>query len=158
MMTMINTLRQNKQTIKCVLFTIITVIIIFRYILYLGYVPSDSMEPAINAGDIVVGSRIIQDISYDDILIFQISEYALVKRVAAKEDDVIEYQQQRLIINGKDEGGCAPEKTEEKFVVEQNHYYMLGDNRRSSNDSRYWEIPCIERKRVLAKVMLVIPT
>lgn len=106
----------------------------FRFILFIGYVPTTSMEPTIKRGSFIVGIRIYDEISVGDIVIFQHNNRMLVKRVAACEGD-------RVISDG------------EELTVPSGCLYMLGDNAAESLDSRYWDEPYIHTADVIAIVL-----
>ena len=38
-----------------------------------------------------------------------------------------------------------------EFNVPEDSYFMLGDNRNSSADSRYWDYPYVPREDIVAK-------
>ena len=102
------------------------ILILFRFVFLLGYVPTASMEPALKTGSLLLGVRVWGDIHN--------KEY-LVKRVEAVEGDLIER-------NG------------ENLVVPEGGFYVLGDNGQCSYDSRYWKHPFVMSDDIVAKVIL----
>ena len=113
----------------------VTVIVLFRCVFLLGYVPTSSMEPTLKTGSVFLGFRIIGSIEVGDIIVFRHDERLLVKRVAAVSGDMIEHNGQVL-------------------SVPEDSFYVLGDNCRSSYDSRYWEYPFVKSGDIVAKVFL----
>ena len=103
-------------------------LLLFRYVIYIGYVPTESMEPTIMAGDKIFGSRILGELEVGDVIVFEHDESNMVKRIAAVPGD-------KLIDNS---------------IVPENCYYVLGDNEKSSYDSRYWDNPFIHQKQIIA--------
>lgn len=85
------------------------ILILFRFVFLLGYVPTASMEPALKTGSLLLGVRVWGDIQKGDIIVFQHNKEYLVKRVEAVEGDLIES-------NG------------ENLVVPEGGFYVLGDN------------------------------
>lgn len=123
------------------------VVLLFRFILILGYVPSSSMEPTIEQGSYIIGVRIYGELQRGDIVIFNHGNRQLVKRVAAIPGDVVYVSGATVCVNKFLVGA---EKTIE---VPEGHFYMLGDYEDDSFDSRYWEEPLICEKEILAKLL-----
>lgn len=113
----------------------VLLIVLFKTILLIGFVPSESMEPTLNKGSIILGSRIFKDLDVGDIVIFKRNGQLLVKRIAATE-------------------GQQVERNGELITVPKDSFYMLGDNESCSYDSRYWEEPFVQKKDVIAKALL----
>lgn len=111
------------------------ILILFRFVFLLGYVPTASMEPALKTESLLLGVRVWGDIQKGDIIVFQHNKEYLVKRVEAVEGDLIES-------NG------------ENLVVPEGGFYVLGDNGQCSYDSRYWEYPFVMNDDIVAKVIL----
>lgn len=111
------------------------ILILFRFVFLLGYVPTASMEPTLKTGSLLLGVRVWGDIQKGDIIVFQHNKEYLVKRVEAVEGDLIES-------NG------------ENLVVPEGGFYVLGDNGQCSYDSRYWEYPFVMSDDIVAKVIL----
>ena len=111
------------------------ILILFRFVFLLGYVPTASMEPALKTGSLLLGVRVWGDIQKGDIIVFRHNKEYLVKRVEAVEGDLIES-------NG------------ENLVVPEGGFYVLGDNGQCSYDSRYWEYPFVMNDDIVAKVIL----
>ena len=105
--------------------------LLFRFVLFIGYVPSESMEPTLKKGSIIVGSRLFGELKAGDIIVFRHGGKLLVKRIAAVGGDTVWHR-------GK------------KLTVPEGHFYVLGDNKKISLASRYWEDPFAERRAVIA--------
>lgn len=108
----------------------VIIIILFRTVFIIGFVPSESMEPTIHKGSYVLGIRDTKKIDVGDIVIFEKDGELLVKRVAYVAGDEV---------NG--------------MIVPNDCYYLLGDNSNNSYDSRYWDNPLINRNQIFAKVL-----
>lgn len=113
----------------------ILIIIIFRLVIFIGHVPSESMEPTIPAGSTIIGIRIFSELHKGDIVIFKHDNTYMVKRIAAVPGETIENS-----ITG------------ELLTVPPNSYYVLGDNVAYSYDSRYWKNPYVIKSKVIAKI------
>ena len=108
-------------------------LVLFQFVLFVGYVPTESMEPTLHKGSFVVGSRIFDKLDVGDIVVFRHEGKLLVKRIAAIEGDMVEHRQEMLCVpNGK--------------------IYVLGDNRNCSVDSSSWNDPFISSSSVIAIV------
>jgi len=106
---------------------------LLKYIFFVGYVPSESMEPTIRKDSFIFGVRNIKDLKLGDIVIFEHDGQLIVKRIAALPGF-------NILVNG------------EKLTVPFGCYFMLGDNPEMSIDSRYWVNPFIPGSQIIAKV------
>ena len=113
-----------------VLFLLATVLL-FRFVLFIGYVPTESMEPTLPRGSIIVGSRIFDDLKAEDIIVFRHDGKFMVKRIAAVSGDEVIHK--GLMIQ-----------------VPRGSLYVLGDNKENSLDSRYWVNPFVDECDVIA--------
>lgn len=62
------------------------------HIFMLGYVPTESMEPTLKTGSLILGLRLFDDLENGDIIIFRHDGSYLVKRVAACAGDTFVHQ------------------------------------------------------------------
>lgn len=119
---------------------------LFRFVLFLGYVPSASMEPTIPAGSAILGSRIFGELERGDVVIFRHEGKTLVKRIAAGEGD-------RVYLDGG--SGCFSVNeplpgASRVLIVPKGCFFVVGDNREASVDSRLWSLPFLEEQEILA--------
>ena len=128
--------RKIRPFIIPVLITLV-VAILFHSIFFLGYVPTESMEPTLKTGSLILGLRCFDDLQNGDIIIFRHDGSYLVKRIAASAGETVVHQNKLVIV------------PEDSFLV-------LGDNADNSLDSRYWENPFVSLDDVMAKLLLPI--
>ena len=92
------------------------VLVMFRTVFILGYVPTNSMKPTLEAGSLILGVRIKGSFEVGDVVIFCHGGNLFVKRIAAVGGNVVMH-------NGIN------------MSVPEGSYYMLGDNADDSYDS-----------------------
>ena len=115
----------------------LVVAILFHSIFFLGNVPTESIEPTLDAGSLILGLRCFDDLQNGDIIIFRHDGAYLVKRIAACEGDTLVHQKTQV-------------------TVPENCFYVLGDNAEDSHDSRYWDNPFVSYEDIMAKLLLPI--
>lgn len=113
------------------MFFLLATVLLFRFVLFIGYVPTESMEPALPKGSIIVGSRIFDDLKAGDIIVFRHDGKFMVKRIAAVFGDEVIHKGIFL-------------------QVPRGSLYVLGDNKENSLDSRYWVNPFVDECDVIA--------
>lgn len=109
-------------------------LILMKTVLFLGYIPTESMEPTLKKNSFVLGMRLYGDLADGDIIIFEKDGRLLVKRIAAS-------------------GGEAIVRNGITTIVPENCYYVLGDNVEHSYDSRFWLDPFVKEDSIKAKLL-----
>ena len=117
-------------------------------------VQGTSMEPLLRDGDRIVVNKFIyrfQPIERGDVVVFwypRDPSVSFIKRVVALPGDTVEMRQGRLLVDGREvpepylAEGFRDTDTLAPTSVSPGQYFVLGDHRRSSNDSRSWgEVP-----------------
>lgn len=113
----------------------VLLIVLFKIVFLIGYVPSASMEPTLKEGSFILGLRSYGNLDTGDIIIFEHDGQLLVKRIVATEGETVE----------------IGDKT---YVVPEDCFFVLGDNIENSIDSRFWFNPFVGKNEVRAKVVL----
>ena len=139
-------IKQWAAPVLCGLF----IFMLFKFVLFIGYVPSESMEPTIKAGSCITGCRIVGEIRRGDIIVFKHNNIMLVKRVAAIPGDIIYIDAigEVIFVN---EGHPNASLV---LTVPDGGYFMLGDNIGNSDDSRIWKDPFISKRQIIAKIWI----
>lgn len=120
---------------------------LFQFVLLIGYVPSESMEPTLKKGNYLLAVRIYASLKTGDIIIFQRNGELLVKRIAAVGGDKVDL---RRLPYAQD--WTVPKQDEEVVAVPEGCFFVLGDNAENSYDSRYWEEMFVKEADVVARV------
>jgi len=128
---------------------VIVLFLIFRFVLGISAVSGVSMKDTFQSGDIIFYTRVNPTISVGDIISAEVhtdeagSTY-YIKRVVAKEGDVVDLRDGVLYVNDEPEkGDYIRGKTYAEdcaftypYTVPEGSYFIVGDNREESVDSR----------------------
>jgi signal peptidase I len=141
---------------------VLLILFLQGFVVMRSKVPSGSMLDTLLIGDYILINRGLyagpsetprtwlgqREIERKDVIVFQSvedPEIDLVKRVVGMPGEVIEIRRGRVLVNGEvlDEPYVLPEhnQTHRAFgpvLVPRGEYFVMGDNRDSSRDSRYW--------------------
>ena len=113
-------------------------------------VQGTSMEPLLHDGDRILVNKLVYRlgaIERGDVVVFwypRDPSTSFIKRVVGRPGDRVEIRSGRLYVNGIE---MAEDYLHEAFRdedfhsatdVQRGYYFVLGDHRRSSNDSRSW--------------------
>ena len=152
------------------LVTVAVVLVLFRVVLQLAWVPSGSMEQTIPTKSLLVSLRLPYlagdpELERGDVVTFHSEEMGklLVKRVIGLPGDEIRFADGYVYVNGQKlleiylaAQGKTTVRNNEVFRVPDGCYFMMGDNRTGSDDSRFWREPYIEGSAVQARVLWII--
>lgn len=123
-----------------------------------------SMQPLLNSGDVVLMNRLSYDFGKPkrmDVVVFEREDKKTnVKRVIGIPGDVVQIKEGRVYVNGEvidDEklGSVALAGLAENPVeLGDREYFLLGDNRDSSEDSRFANVGNVKEEQILGKIWL----
>lgn len=142
--------------------------LINRFVIFKVIVPSGSMENTIMTGDRVFTFRLaylFSEPERGDIVVFPYPDderVDYIKRIIGLPGDKIEIRDGILYINDElyyEDYILEPMDKEDfgPIIVPENCYFMMGDNRNSSLDSRYWNNKFVERKKIKGKAIFKYP-
>ncbi len=129
-------------------------------------VSGQSMTPLLRSGDVVLMNRLVYDLSSpdrNDIVVFQREDEKLtVQRVSGYRGEVVQIidgwrylfgeQGEEVELGPVSSAGLAENPVE----LEAGEYFLLGDNRDSSEDSRFTNIGNVKKEQIIGKVWLRI--
>ncbi len=127
-------------------------------------VSGNSMESTVSDGDRVLVNRLVYSLSEPkagDVIVFlpngnEKSNY-YVKRVVAVPGDTVQIKDGVLYVNGEmydeedTEAIVNAGLAEEEITIGEDEYFVLGDNRNSSEDSRYANIGNVDIEYIVGK-------
>ncbi len=161
--------RQILEWATAVLIALVVYFFIRACIFRTANVSGNSMEPTLLHGQIVFINRLSYLLSKPkkgDIIAFPYNEDRskdYVKRIIGLPGDVIDLRDFHFYVNNEildddfsKEMLTAFGDVSFPLTVPENTYFVLGDNRNVSNDSRYSDVGCIDKKDIIGKVSFVI--
>ncbi len=139
-----------KVTIVChlLLIALFTAFLISMQLLQFFYVQSDSMQPALQSGDIVLARNMSNNIKRGDIVIIRTpgQNQKVIKRVVALPGDQLRIEKRSVYVNNKLLHEPYAVYTGRKSMqqlrlkIPDGTCYVLGDNRMNSIDSRSYGV------------------
>lgn len=148
----------------------IFVFVLFKTVIFHGYIPSPSMENTLMTNSFVIGERVSlvldkNSIKRYDIIVFKAqmlngADEHYVKRVIGLPGDKIKITENDILVNGEPtikDFVSSEDLTQVmdigEFTVPEDSYFVAGDNRGNSYDSRKWSNKFIKRESVVSKVL-----
>lgn len=130
-------------------------------------VSGNSMQPLLDARDVVLVNRLAYDLGRPgrfDVVVFERGdEKKNVKRVIGLPGETVQIRDGLVFVNGSPlkapdglEQVSLAGMAENPIVLGEDEYFLLGDNRDSSEDSRFANIGNVKREQIQGKVWLRI--
>jgi signal peptidase I len=151
-----------REYFDTIVICVLLIVFLQGFVVMRSKVPSGSMLETLLIGDYILINRCLyggpgeepvawlgqRDVRRGDVVVFQSvedPEIDLVKRVVGMPGETIEIRRGRVLVDGR--------PLEEPYVLDENNrlhrpfgpvtvpagrYFVMGDNRDSSRDSRYW--------------------
>lgn len=128
-------------------------------------ITGQSMTPELRSEDVVLMNRLSYDLGSPkrfDVVVFEREDKKPnVKRVIGLPGETVQIKNGQIYIDDKpleaDKGlgqVCLAGLAENPVVLEEDEYFLLGDNRDSSEDSRFVKIGNVKRRQIRGKVWL----
>ena len=157
-----------RKTAAWVIEIIIVIALAFSFVYCLGMstrVAGNSMASTLKNGDKVLINRLVYRITEpksNDVVAFYPNgnekTHLYIKRVVAVPGDKVQIKDGEIYVNGKafDQKDTEPIENaglaENEITLGEDEYFVLGDNRNSSEDSRYANIGNIKKSYIKGKV------
>ncbi len=130
-------------------------------------ISGQSMTPALSGEDIVLMNRLIYDLGEPgrfDVVVFAREDHKTnVKRVIGLPGETVQITGGTVYIDGKPLAAddslryvALAGLAENPVILGEDEYFLLGDNRDSSEDSRFANIGNVKRSQIMGKVWLRI--
>lgn len=143
---------------------ILLALFIITHIVCLATIVGTSMLPTLDSGDIVILNKLPQEYNRFDIIVIDVADELIVKRVIGTPGDTVHIRNGRVYINEEELEDVINEHIEfsglatSRVRLGEGEYFVLGDNRSNSKDSRYPEIGTIKEAQIIGQVVFsVIP-
>ncbi len=135
----------------------------FTFIIGTQTVGTLDMSPALNMGDRIIYSRLDKKPAAHDVIVFQKDGNTCISRVIAVPGDTVEILEDGGVkVNGNllaeeniySQTYPYTEFLEYPLTLEDGEYFVLGDNRRTGVDSRYYGT--VDADDILGTLLMVI--
>jgi signal peptidase I len=159
-----------KETVETIVIAFILAFLIRTFVVQAFYIPSGSMQPNLQIGDRILAYKFLyglKNVKRGDIIVFKFPlnpRKDFIKRVIGLPGDIIKVENKEIYVNGKqlsepyivhgDKWNSGfPRDEYPPTPVPPGSLFMLGDNRDSSDDSRYWGF--VPAKNIVGEAFLV---
>jgi signal peptidase I len=176
---------KTREYVESLLIAALIALLVRSFFLQAFKIPSSSMEPTLLVGDHLLVNRLSYSmkIPFTDIVILNLGDPArgdvivfrypvdrskdFIKRVIAKEGDVVEIKNKVTYVNGKKIDDPRAHFAEENIIpgyfsqrdnfgpvtVPRDSYFCMGDNRDRSLDSRFWGF--VKKEELVGRALVI---
>lgn len=156
-----------KSTIISIGLAVALVVFLRTFVVINAVVPTGSMENTIMPGDHLLGLRsalVLSEYERGDIIFFLFPDdekQNYVKRIIGLPGEKVEIYEGKIYIDDSEVPLEEPYLKEEwvsstgpyEFQVPEGSYLVLGDNRNSSADARYWRNTYVTEDKIIGKAI-----
>ena len=164
-----------REYAEALIIAVLLAFVIRMFVVEAFKIPSGSMIPTLLVGDHLLVNKFIYRFTEperSDIIVFKYPDDPsrnFIKRIIGVGGDKIEVKDKVVYVNGQthDEPytqhitadihppGFSPRDNFGPITVPPNSYFMMGDNRDSSLDSRFWENRFVNRRAIVGKAFII---
>jgi len=144
-----------RETVETIVIAFFLAFVIITFVVQAFWIPSGSMKPNLHINDRILAYKFlydINDVKRGDIIVFKFPlnpKQNFIKRAIGLPGDEIRIKDKKVYVNGKllnepyvvhnDPWNSGfPRDEYGPIKVPPDSLFMMGDNRDSSDDSRYW--------------------
>ena len=80
---------KNNRWLLIPILSSLLLLVLMKTVLFVGYVPTESMEPTLKKDSFILGTRLYGDLTDGDIIIFERDGRLLVKRITASGGEAV---------------------------------------------------------------------
>lgn len=159
-------LKEIKDYAVLIVIAVMLAFVMNRYVYANAEVPTGSMIPAVMPDDRLIVNRlsyVFSEPKRGDIVMFKFPDDEsedYLKRIIGLPGETLVIKDGLVYIDGSKDPLPEPYLNDEPngdygpFYVPQGCYFMMGDNRDTSGDSRFWVNKYVRKEKIVGKAML----
>ncbi len=164
-----------REYAEAFIIAVILAFIIRTFVVEAFKIPSGSMMPTLLVGDHLLVSKFLykfKEPERGDIIVFKYPDNParnFIKRIIGVGGDTIEVRDKVVYVNGTPQQEPYTQQISSEILpseysprdnfgpirVAPNSYFMMGDNRDSSLDSRFWKNRFVNRRAIVGKAFII---
>lgn len=164
-----------REYIEAFVIAIVLALVIRMFVVEAFKIPSGSMIPTLLVGDHLLVNKFMYKFTEPergDVIVFKYPDDPsrnFIKRIIGVGGDTIEVRDKAVYLNGESQEEpyiqhISPETLPARYsprdnfgpiTVPPNSYFMMGDNRDSSLDSRFWKNRFVNRRAIVGKAFII---